>query len=108
MDLTQPGTVGKLYVDNCIEVFLLRDKEENGVLDPDPQVYACTPKSINDLPTLSEAQVKEEEEKVDQNTRFERFTVFDQKTIAWKRQCVFEGAFHGTTVTFSGPFLITE
>lgn len=106
MDLTQPGTAGKLYVDNCIEVFLLRDKEENGLPDPDPQVYSCTPKSISNLPTLSEAQVKEEEGRLDQNIRFERFTVFDKKTIAWKRKCVFEGAFQGTTVTFSGPFLI--
>lgn len=96
------GAIHKITEDDKMVLFVVRDREENGILDPDPVEVRVTPDSIQQLKTVTMQEIAD-----DKKNDYEIFSVFG-KQICWQKHCVFEGAFAGTTISFYGPFLISD
>jgi hypothetical protein len=107
MDAIGPGVLIPIFCDRLLTIFICRDKEINGVLDPMPTVFWYTPESITKLTKKQESELLNEPEPEVSET-IERFTVFDTYTVVWVRRSIFEGAFAGTSVTYRGPYLLKE
>lgn len=107
MDAVAPGFVAPIHTESRIVVFLCKNKEINGVTDPDPIVFSCTPESILKLKQVTREQIVSAPQP-EVNETYECFSVFDRFMLIWIRRSIFEGAFAGTSVTFSGPYLLIE
>lgn len=96
----RPLLRGCLYLVNKNDnefTFLVLDREENGLADPDPKIVRVTQQSISVLP------VRQLQDIVNDRQKYEVFSVFG-RLICWERRAVYEGAFAGTTIFFHGPY----
>lgn len=107
MNAVEPGFVVQIHAQPEIVVFLFRDKEINGVAEPDPEVFSCTPKSVLKLKQITkEKMVTQPEPEVHET--YESFVVFGNFTLIWISRSIFEGAFAGRSITLRGPYLLVE
>jgi hypothetical protein len=96
------GAVHKTLENDKLVVFVVRDREENGHLDPDPVEVRLTPDDILNLKPITMQEIAD-----DKKNDYVIFSVLG-KQICWQKHSVFEGAFAGTIISFYGPFLICD
>ncbi|MBP7118635.1 hypothetical protein KBA63_00980 [Candidatus Woesebacteria bacterium] len=107
MDAIGPGVLMPIFCDRLVTIFVCKNKEINGVLDPMPTVFWFTPESITKIEGKTESELLGEP-KPEVCKTIERFTVFDTYTVVWVRRSIFEGAFAGTSIKYDGPYVLKE